>query len=141
MLRDRLGVSERRACLIAGQHRSTQRRDSCVAADDAALRAALRKLSRERPRWGYRRAPARQLEQGWSLNRKRTQRLWREEGLRVPPAAHLLRQVLPRDPGLEHEQDPRQDPTVGNPPAPREVSRRPCSLSSAISPAAAVVTM
>ena len=48
MLRDRLGVSERRACLIAGQHRSTQRRDSCVAADDAALRAALRKLSRER---------------------------------------------------------------------------------------------
>jgi putative transposase len=84
MLKDRLGVSERRACLIAGQHRSTQRRDSCVAGDDAALRAALRKLSRERPRWGYRRAHARLLEEGWSLNRKRTQRLWREEGLRVP---------------------------------------------------------
>jgi putative transposase len=84
MLRDRLGVSERRACLIAGQHRSTQRRDSCVAGDDAALRAALRKLSRERPRWGYRRAHARLLEDGWVLNRKRTQRLWREEGLRVP---------------------------------------------------------
>ena len=84
MLKDRLGVSERRACLIAGQHRSTQRRDSCVAADDAVLRAALRKLSRERPRWGYRRAHARLLEEGWSLNRKRTQRLWREEGLRVP---------------------------------------------------------
>src|ERR1019366_6772842 len=82
--KDRLGVSERRACLIAGQHRSTQRRDSCVAADDAALRAALRQLSRERPRWGYRRAHARLLEEGWSLNRKRTQRLWREEGLRVP---------------------------------------------------------
>ena len=84
MLKDRLGVSERRACLIAGQHRSTQRRDSCVAVDDAALRAALRKLSRERPRWGYRRAHAQLLEAGWSLNRKRTQRLWREEGLRVP---------------------------------------------------------
>lgn len=84
MLKDRLGVSERRACLIAGQHRSTQRRDSCVAGDDAALRAALRKLSRERPRWGYRRAHARLLEDGWVLNRKRTQRLWREEGLRVP---------------------------------------------------------
>jgi putative transposase len=84
MLKDRLGVSERRACLIAGQHRSTQRRNACVASDDAALRAALRALSRKRPRWGYRRAHARLLEEGWSLNRKRTQRLWREEGLRVP---------------------------------------------------------
>ena len=84
MLEDRLGVSERRACLIACQHRSTQRREACIAVDDGALRAALRKLSRERPRWGYRRAHAKLLEDGWSLNRKRTQRLWREEGLRVP---------------------------------------------------------
>jgi putative transposase len=84
MLQDRLGMSERRACQIAGQHRSTQRRDACVAGDDAALRAALRALSRERPRWGYRRAHARLLEDGWVLNRKRTQRVWREEGLRVP---------------------------------------------------------
>jgi putative transposase len=84
MLRDRLGVSERRACEIAGQHRSTQCREPCVAEDDAALRVALRKLSEERPRWGYRRAHVRLLEEGWSLNRKRTQRLWREEGLRVP---------------------------------------------------------
>jgi putative transposase len=84
MLRDRLGVSERRACQIAGQHRSTQRRQSCVADDDAALRAALRRISEERPRWGYRRAHAQLLQDGWNLNRKRTQRLWREEGLRVP---------------------------------------------------------
>jgi putative transposase len=84
MLEDRLGLSERRACQIAGQHRSTQRREPCVASDDAALRGALRKISEERPRWGYRRAHARLLEEGWSLNRKRTQRLWREEGLRVP---------------------------------------------------------
>jgi putative transposase len=84
MLEDRLGVSERRACQIAGQHRSTQRREPCVAPDDAGLRAALCKISEERPRWGYRRAHARLLEDGWSLNRKRTQRLWREEGLRVP---------------------------------------------------------
>jgi hypothetical protein len=72
MLQDRLGVSERRACQIAGQHRSTQRREPCVAGDDAALRAALRELSRERPRWGYRRAHARLLEDGWVLNRKRS---------------------------------------------------------------------
>jgi len=54
------------------------------AADDAALRRRLREVSAERPRWGYRRAHARLLEEGFSLNRKRVQRLWREEGLRVP---------------------------------------------------------
>jgi putative transposase len=84
MLQDRLGVSERRACRYVGQHRSTQRHHPVVAGDDAGLRAALRQISRDRPRWGYRRAHQLLLEQGWQLNRKRTQRLWREEGLRVP---------------------------------------------------------
>jgi putative transposase len=85
MLQDRLGLSERRACRYAGQPRSTQRRGPVVAEDDAALRAQLRSFSRRRPRWGYRQAHQHLLEQGWSINRKRTQRLWREEGLRVPP--------------------------------------------------------
>ncbi len=84
MLEDRLDLSERRACQIAGQHRSTQRHEPKRSQDDHALRARLRELSRERPRWGYRRAHARLVEEGWSLNRKRTQRIWREEGLRVP---------------------------------------------------------
>jgi len=84
MLCDRLELSERRACEIAGQHRSTQRREPKRAPDDGALRARLREISRERPRWGYRRAHARLVDDGWALNRKRTQRLWREEGLRVP---------------------------------------------------------
>ena len=55
-----------------------------MAQDDAALRAELKAFSRSRPRWGYRQAHQHLLEQGWSINRKRTQRLWREEGLRVP---------------------------------------------------------
>ncbi len=84
MLCDRLSLSERRACQIAGQHRSTQRHEPTQAQDDAALRARLRELSRDRPRWGYRRAHAALLEEGWCLNRKRVQRIWREEGLRVP---------------------------------------------------------
>ncbi len=87
MLCDRLSLSERRACQIAGQHRSTQRHEPTQAQDDAALRARLRELSRDRPRWGYRRAHAAMLEEGWRLNRKRVQRIWREEGLRVPSAA------------------------------------------------------
>ncbi len=68
----------------SGQHRSTQRREPVVAEDDAALRARLREISREWPRWGYRRAHADLVSEGWQLNRKRVQRLWREEGLRVP---------------------------------------------------------
>ncbi len=55
-----------------------------MAGDDQALRSELRRISRRRPRWGYRRAHQLLLEEGWTINRKRTQRLWREEGLRVP---------------------------------------------------------
>jgi putative transposase len=84
MLQDRLGISERRACRYVGQPRSTQRREPIVVADDAALRAELRAFSRQRPRWGYRQAHQYLLGQGWHINRKRVQRLWREEGLRVP---------------------------------------------------------
>jgi len=47
MLQDRLGPSERRACRIAGQNRSTQRHCPQVAPDDAALRKRLRKISED----------------------------------------------------------------------------------------------
>jgi putative transposase len=93
MLVDRLGLSERRACRIAGQNRSTQRHCSQVAPDDQALRARLRKISEQRPRWGYRRAHGHLLSEGWSLNRKRVQRIWREEGLRVPAKAKKRRRL------------------------------------------------
>lgn len=83
MLCDRLGVSERWACRVVGQHRSTERYQPKRAEDDAALRAELRRFSARRPRWGYRRAHHHLREQGWDVNRKRVQRLWREEGLRV----------------------------------------------------------
>jgi putative transposase len=93
MLRDRLGVSERRACRYVGQHRSSQRREPVVAADDAALRAALRAFASQRRRWGYRRAHHHLRQEGWSVNRKRVQRVWREEGLRVPQARRRKRPV------------------------------------------------
>ena len=48
------------------------------------LREKLRQLSKKRPRWGYRRVGAELRNQGWRVNHKRVQRLWREEGLRVP---------------------------------------------------------
>jgi transposase InsO family protein len=85
MLIERLGLSERRACQITGQHRSTQRHQPRRGEDrDDGLRERLRKLSAEHPRWGYRKAWGVVREEGWAVNRKRIQRLWREEGLRVP---------------------------------------------------------
>jgi putative transposase len=85
MLQERLPLSERRACAITGQHRSTQRHRPRRGERDEGLRARLRSLSREHPRWGYRRAWASLRKEGWPANRKKIQRLWREEGLRVPP--------------------------------------------------------
>jgi putative transposase len=79
-----LGVSQRWACQLVGQHRSTQRHWLVESDRDRALREQLRQFSRAHPRWGYRRAHAVLCEQGWTVNRKAVQRLWREEGLRVP---------------------------------------------------------
>ncbi len=79
-----LGLSERLACRIVGQHRSTQRHQPVEPDRDRALRAELRRLSRAHPRWGYRRVHAQLREAGWQVNRKAIQRRWREEGLRVP---------------------------------------------------------
>jgi putative transposase len=85
MLQDRFGVSQRRACTVVGQHRSTQRLEPPPpSADEAELRAFLRDFSTQRPRWGWRRAATAARRAGWSVNNKRIQRLWRDEGLRVP---------------------------------------------------------
>ncbi|MDB2198003.1 MULTISPECIES: IS3 family transposase [Mycobacteriaceae] len=84
-LRDRFGVSERRACTVVGLHRSTMRlTPPPITTEEAELRAWLRKFSTDRPRWGWRRAAKMARRAGWQVNNKRIRRLWREEGLRVP---------------------------------------------------------
>jgi putative transposase len=85
MLRDRFGVSERRACRVVGQHRSTQRlAPPPIPDDEALLRQFLRDFAKRRPRWGWRRAATAARNAGWAVNNKRIRRLWRDEGLRVP---------------------------------------------------------
>jgi len=94
MLRGRLHFSERRACRLAGQHRSTQRHEPpAPSAEDHDLRAELRRIARRKPRWGYRRAHGHLRENGHLVNRKRVQRLWREEGLRVPQRTRKRRRT------------------------------------------------
>jgi transposase InsO family protein len=84
-LRQHFGVFERRACKVVGQHRSTQRcRPRPPRPDDIKLRHRLRQIARAHPRWGWRKAHAVLCREGWTLNTKRTQRLWRTEGPRRP---------------------------------------------------------
>jgi putative transposase len=85
MVRGRFGVSERRACLVTGQHRSAQRLEPPEpAAEEQQLRAWLRAFSRRRPRWSWRRAAKAARREGLVVNDKRIQRLWRDEGSKVP---------------------------------------------------------
>jgi putative transposase len=79
-----LGVSERRACRIIGQPRSTQRRLRQTADDEGALTAEIVVLATRYGRYGYRRITALLRDAGWVVNRKRVARIWRREGLKVP---------------------------------------------------------
>ena len=79
-----LDVSERFACRVLGQHRSTQRQAPGLPDDEAALTAAITGLARQYGRYGYRRITALLHQAGWSVNAKRVQRIWRREGLKVP---------------------------------------------------------
>jgi putative transposase len=79
-----LAVSERRACTTIRQPRSTQRYRGRRHSRDAALAAELRRISAAHPRAGYRMATALLRRAGMEINAKRVQRLWREEGLKVP---------------------------------------------------------
>ena len=53
----------------------------------------LRELSRQHPRYGYRRITALLRQEGWRVNRKRVQRLWREQGLKVPQKQRKKRRL------------------------------------------------
>ena len=83
-IRQVLGVSERRACAVIGQPRTTQRREGRTPEDEAALVADMIELARQYGRYGYRRITALLRSAGWAVNKKRIERLWRREGLKVP---------------------------------------------------------
>ena len=76
--------SERRACAVAGQHRSTQRKRPRGRDDEEALTAAVIRLASQYGRHGYRRITALLRTEGWHVNAKRVQRIWWREGLKVP---------------------------------------------------------
>jgi transposase InsO family protein len=69
---------------VLGQPRSTQRHEPKVKGDEPALTARIVGLACEYGRYGYRRITAMLRAEGWTVNRKRVERIWRQEGLKVP---------------------------------------------------------
>ena len=71
-------------CRVIGQPRSTQRYRRVDVDDEAALTAAIVRLASAYGRYGYRRITALLRGEGWQVNHKRVERIWRREGLKVP---------------------------------------------------------
>jgi len=95
-VRRRLGsdkVSERRACRVLGQPRSTQRYRSRRREDEPRLLGEMRSLARQRPRFGAERIHELLVVRDWRVNHKRVHRLWKQENMQVPRRQHRRRRL------------------------------------------------
>ena len=82
-VKEKLGVSERRACKALEQCRLTQRYVS-HSREKEKLVARIIELATQYGRYGYRRITAMLRQESWQVNHKRVERIWRREGLKVP---------------------------------------------------------
>ena len=78
------GISERHACSALGVHRSSIRRSPKKADDEELLTKDILRLTQKYGRYGYRRITSLLQVEGWTVNHKRVERIWREQGLKVP---------------------------------------------------------
>ena len=79
------------ACRLLRLARSTYRyRERAQTAAEEQLRQRLHALTRQHPRYGYRRIAALLRQEGWRVGKRHIQRLRRAEGLRVPPTRRKL---------------------------------------------------
>jgi putative transposase len=78
------GVTERHACRLVGQWRTTQRYQPTQSNDEDRLTRSILALASQYGRFGYRRITALLKQAGWKVGKDRVQRIWRREGLKVP---------------------------------------------------------
>ena len=69
---------------MLAEPRSTQRYEVYVPDDEQRLREDIARLACKYGRYGYRRITALLRRDGWIVNHKRVERIWRQEGLKVP---------------------------------------------------------
>ena len=95
--REEYGLSERHACRLLGQWRGTQRYVPILRHDEDVLTRAIIMLASQYGRYGYRRITALLREAGWSVSKDRVQRIWRQEGLKVPQKQKARRRLWLND--------------------------------------------
>src|SRR2546425_772603 len=104
-----LDVSQRRACGVLGQPRSSQRYRPAGRDDEGKLTGRMLGLAQKHPRYGYRRVWALLRSEGWRVNRKRVYRLWRKEGLKVPQKKRKRRRLGTSANGIVRHRATRKD--------------------------------
>lgn len=108
-MQKQLVVSERRACEVLEQPRSSQRYQTQPREGEAKLVKRMLELARRHPRYGYRFVWALLREEGFKVNRKRVYRLWRKEGLKVPAKRHKKRRLGTSENGIVHHRATHKD--------------------------------
>ncbi len=78
-----LKVSERRACRVIGQVRISQRYIPEARSEEERLTVEIVNLATRYGRYGYRRITALLRQEGWKVNHKKVERIWRREGLKI----------------------------------------------------------
>ena len=79
-----------------GVARSTQRYEASPA-DDDRLRLALIRLAKQYGRYGYRKIAELLRMEGWHVNHKKVERIWREEGLQLPKRHKKRKRLYHKD--------------------------------------------
>ena len=77
--------------------RSTQQYKARKADDDDTLRLALIRLAKQYGRYGYRKIAKLLRLEGWVVNHKKVERLWREEGLQLPKRHKKRKRLYHKD--------------------------------------------
>ena len=84
LVRSRHRYSERRICRALGIGRSSIRYLPQPRSDEEPLRADIIRLAAQYGRYGYRMITGLLGQEGWQVSRSRVERIWKQEGLKVP---------------------------------------------------------
>ena len=93
MATSRHGVSERRACRLLNQPRTTQRYTPKSDVSEEKIVKSMHEIASKHPRYGTPRVARLLRDEGWEINHKRVERLWRREGLQVPQKQRKRRRL------------------------------------------------
>ena len=99
------GISQRRACRLIGVARSALSYDSRTDSKDAPVIEAMKRLSAQYPRYGYRRIRIFLAREGLAMSASRAERLWRKAKLQLP-AKRRRKRISSARPRPHHRRRP-----------------------------------